>query len=72
MKSKGYDFSKCEMCVTPEQKKDIILQIGSQEQDWMDDPEIINMLVDPAREGEKEFNEGGTITLTALREELGI
>ncbi|MCD4785259.1 MAG: hypothetical protein K8T10_15690 [Candidatus Eremiobacteraeota bacterium] len=49
--------------LTPEQIKEIIRQLRSKEQDWMDDPEIIAMLEDLAQEGEQEFNEGRTMTL---------
>jgi hypothetical protein len=58
--------------LTPEQIKEIGRQLREQEQDWADSPEIVALLEEIAVDAEQEFADGKTITLEALKAELGV
>jgi len=57
--------------LTPEQVEALIRQVTGAEEDWMDDPRILRMLVERDRQVAAELRAGKFATLTELQARWG-
>jgi hypothetical protein len=57
--------------LTPEQVEALIRQVTGAEEDWMDDPRILRMLVERDRQVASELRAGKFATLTELQARWG-